>query len=138
MDTKGELSMDGQISLFDYQADKLKALKEKYPIPKLEKRWLDLEGWNDNWHYCEMEEPPETDVYYTISLFKSGNGSETYMYDHKAFHNGAWYHWDSWKKEFRKDYEGFYEKTFAWVRLPNAHRKSQSVQEMFGLKGIIW
>ena len=129
-------TIKGQISLFDYQEQKRKEIEKLLPIPKLDKRWIEQEQWIDDWHYCELEEPPETDVYYTISLFTSRNGSETYIYNHKAFYNGNWYHWDSWKKEFRKDYPGFYEKTFAWVRLPNVHRKSKSVMEMLGLNGI--
>ena len=100
--------MDGQISIFDYQDQRKREIAKRLPIPPLEKKYIDQEGWCDDWHYCELEEPPEMG------------------------------HWDSWKKEFRKDYEKFYETTFAWVRIPSLYlRVDKSLHEMLGLKGII-
>lgn len=127
--------MDGQISIFDYQDQRKREIAKRLPIPPIDKKYREAEGWCDDWHYCELEEPPVDDVYFTISTSKD---SEYYYYHYKAWARGCWWHWDSWKKEFRKDYEKFYETTFAWVRIPSLYLQvDKALHVMLGMNGII-
>lgn len=106
--------MPGQILLDSLLEDKLAALEEKYPKPRLRQQVKIDEGWFDDWHYTEIEEPTEADVYYTVE-YCNGN---FYMFTYKAWANG-WYKWDSWFKKWKEDPEG----PVMWVRIPSRYRQ---------------
>lgn len=56
-----------QLNLFDYIQDLQTAAERKWDIPVDQKRRAE-EGWIDNWHYTELENPPEPNIYYCITL----------------------------------------------------------------------
>lgn len=124
--------MDGQISIFDYCDSRLQRLKDKYPIPRLSKDILSEEGWIDDWHYCEIEEPDEVGVYFTISELSN---SEYWTYTYRAWAFGKWWHWDFWTHKFRQE---TFKQPFAWVRIPSKYlRVDKSLKDMLGLEGIV-
>ena len=126
--------MDGQLTIFDYQTDRRKELEKRLPIPRLDKKYLDEEGYIDDWHYCELEQPEYTDVYWTISLSKR---HEYYHYEYKAFARGVWWYWCSWRKQWFID-DGSVHQIFAWMQIPSKYRQvDKSLHERLGLKGII-
>ena len=124
--------MDGQISIFDYCDSRLQRLKDTYPIPRLSKEILSEEGWIDDWHYCEIEEPDEVGVYFTISELSN---SEYWTYNYRAWAFGKWWHWDYWTHKFRQE---TFKQPFAWVRIPSKYlRVDKSLKDMLGLEGIV-
>ena len=126
--------MDGQLTIFDYQTDRRKELEKRLPIPRLDKKYLDEEGYIDDWHYCEIEQPEYTDVYWTISLSKR---NEYYHYEYKAFARGVWWYWCSWRKQWFID-DGSIHQIFAWMQIPSKYRQvDKSLHERLSLKGII-
>jgi len=125
--------MDGQITIFEYQDQRRREIEKRLPIPRIDKKYLDEEGYCDVWHYCELEEPKETNVYWTISVSKN----DYYHYNYKAFARGVWWRWCSWRKQWYVD-DDFIDKIFAWMEIPLRYRQvDKSLHERLGLKGII-
>lgn len=106
--------MPGQISLEALIQDKTQELEKKYPRPIVRQRDRIDEGWFDDWHYTEIEEPSQADVYYAVELF-----NDTYMFTYKAWVNG-WYKWDTWTKKWKQDPEC----PIMWVRIPSKYRQT--------------
>lgn len=109
----GGAGVIGQISLDDYISEKRKSLEEEYPIPRLSHKIRRDEGWYDDWHYSKIEEPQETDAYYTIKIF-----GDNYIYTY-CYWGDRWYEWNS---SFEKWVEAR-NKPFAWVKIPSEYRR---------------
>ena len=123
--------MEGQISIFDYCDSRLQSLEEKYPIPRLSKDILSEEGWYDDWHYCEIEEPEEVGVYFTIT-----EHGEFWHYNYRAWAFGEWWWWDFWRHSFFPEKD---RQPFAWVRIPSKYlRVDKSLKERLGMEGIFY
>ena len=109
--------MDGQISIFDYQTDRLSELEAKYPIPR---EYQKEEGWTDDWHYTELELPKNQGIYYCIHL---GFNSDFYMYTYMAWAYGYWWAYAGYGNKWlivnspRRQWM----KPFAWVEVPDLY-----------------
>lgn len=118
---------DGQLNIADYLSDQRKRMEEKYQIPR-NKKWQREEGWSDDWHYTELETPPESKVYYTIHQFKN-----SYIYGYSAWAKGFWWYFDSYGKKWnpiRPDLKEI-RIPFAWVEIPGLYMKvDTSLHEM--------
>ena len=124
--------MDEQITIDGYLSEKLDAIKERYPIPDIGK-YKSLEGWTDDWHYCEMDSPKQPGVYYGIAIFGE---NETYIYSYYAWAKGKWWSWDSWRNKWKK--LPCFETMLAWTQIPSMYRKNDvSLPDRLGLRGII-
>ena len=125
---------DGQMTFDDLLNNKKHELEQKHPIYRLPKETLREEGWVDDWHYAELENPDEDDVYYGITLW--GSDSNTYNYGYIAWvSNKGWYVWDSWKHVWRQN---THRNVLAWVRIPSLYRRvDKGLHERLGLEGII-
>ena len=122
--------MNGQMTIFDYCENRQSDLEKRYQIPRLSKDILSEEGWCDDWHYCEIEEPDEAGVYFTIS-----EHGEYYHYNYRAWAVNQWWWWDSWCHKFRPETD---RQPFAWVRIPSKYlRVDKSLKERLGMEGII-
>lgn len=127
--------MDGQINLFEYMDTQKKNIADRLPIPRLSKDILSREGWIDDWHYCEIELPEETDVYFTISIPPD---HDFYFYTYMVYHKGEWWFWDSWWRTLKRVKDVSHkEEPFAWVRVPSGYRKDPTYLAMCGMEGII-
>lgn len=105
--------MDGQISLDEYIGAKKKSLADKYPIPRLNHHIRNDEGWYDDWHYTQIEDPCEVDAYYAIKLLK-----DSYIYTYYYWAN-KWFEWNSSFEKWRVARD----KPLAWVRIPREYRR---------------
>ena len=95
----------------------------QYPIPRLPKKYLSEEGWWDDWHYTDEEQPTESNIYYTIYLWK-----DCYMYTYMYFENGKWYEADTWFKKWQKPSHD----PFAWVGIPSRYmERDKGLHERF-------
>lgn len=123
-----------QMTIDDLMQSKRHEFEQKYPIYRLPKATLREEGWVDDWHYAELENPEEDDVYYGITLW--GSDGNTYNYGYIAWvSNKGWYVWDSWKKTWKKN---TLRNVLAWVQIPSLYRREdKGLHERLGLKGII-
>ena len=120
---------DGQMTITDWMNER--DFSEIYPIPKLSKKVREDEGWCDDWHYCDKETPPETDVYYGIVIF-----NETYIYTYLAWAKNKWWEWESYQGKWMPVCH--FNKPLAWVRIPLLYRKRDtSLHDKLGLRGII-
>ena len=120
---------DGQMTINEWMLDK--SIEEKYPIPKPNDRNRALEGWSDDWHYCDIESPSEPDVYYGILLF-----GDCYIYTYIAWAKNKWWQWDSYKMEWKS--VAHFNKPLAWTQIPVLYRqKDTSLHDKLGLRGII-
>lgn len=113
---------DGQVTIAQFLRIKAKEkeLQEKYPIPRTYQK---DEGWQDDWHYTEMELPKVSKVYYCIhKCFKS----EHYMYTYMAWAYGHWWAWESYTKKwlFVNDGRRAWMKPFAWVEIPDLYLRT--------------
>lgn len=125
--------MDGQITLEQFLDEKLQHLKKYYPIPRLSPKVRADEGWFDDWHYADIEQPTENDVYYTITLHHGSN----YNYTYRAYANGKWFTWNAWNKEWEQVTE-LHSTLLAWVRIPSKYRQTdKSLHERLGMRGVI-
>lgn len=113
--------MDGQMTIFDYLTDILKELELKYPIPRLDKKWRDEEGWCDDWHYCQIEQPEVDDIYCGIVYYTK---EEYYNYTYLLWigTRQKWYIFDSWWKKWIEPRQGTF--PLAWVRVPKFFREN--------------
>lgn len=105
--------MEGQISIDDLIGAKLRVLEEQYPIPRLSRQIREEEGWFDDWHYTQIEEPLEIDAYYAIELF-----GDCYIYSY-WYWTDRWYKWNSSFFEWREARD----EPFAWVKIPIEYRR---------------
>ena len=121
--------MEGQYNIMDYikpeplhptKAD----LDKRYDIPRDHQK---EEGWTDDWHYTELENPKESGVYFVIELSKYGN----YMYTYQAWAFGHWWWFDSYTKKYHRisDVCFAHRKPFAWVTVPNSYYRDPSYNE---------
>ena len=110
-----------QLNLFDYIQDLQTAVKEKWDIPVDKKRRAE-ERWVDDWHYTELENPPEPNIYYCITLLKSGYYNYTYM----AYAFGHWWAYAGYgtKWLFVHGRREEWLKPFAWVRVPDLYMQT--------------
>ena len=112
--------MDGQISIFDYQTDRLSELEAKYPIPR---EYQIEEGWTDDWHYTELELPKKQGIYYCIHY---GFNSDFYMYSYMAWAYGYWWAYAGYGTKWlivnspRREWM----KPFAWVEVPDLYYRT--------------
>lgn len=120
-----------QISLFDYIQDLQTAVERKWDIPVPDEKCRAEEGWIDKWHYTELENPPEPNIYYCITLLKSGYYNYTYMawaYGHWWAYAGYGTKWLFAEIERRKEWM----KPFAWVKVPDLYlRTDEHYQFLF-------
>lgn len=116
---------DGQMTISEWLQDR--PYEERFPIPKLSKRWLDEEGWVDTWHYADKEKPPEDDYYYTVWMMKNGD----YNYQYSAYSDGEFYVWNSTTKKWQPKYR-WYDFIIAWVRLPKAYEQDEAFIQRIG------
>ena len=122
--------MDGQITIIEWLEDK--DLEEKYPIPRLSKRWLDEEGWTDDWHYADRETPPEDEYYYTVWLTQLRSDKETtYTYTYALYSEGNWYVFNSTTDKWQPPFH-WYKALIGWVRMPNAYQKDEAFVRKIG------
>ena len=84
----------------------------QYPIPRLPKKYLTEEGWWDDWHYTDEEQPAESNVYFAIQDF---HGCYMYTYMYYSEERG-WFGADDWFKTWRKRGD-----PFAWVGIPSKY-----------------
>lgn len=119
-----------QLNLFDYLKDLQTAVERKWDIPVPDQKRRAEEGWIDDWHYTELENPPEPNIYYCIILLKSGHYNYTYMawaYGHWWNYAGYGTKWLLIETERRKEWM-----PFAWVRVPDLYfRKDEHYQFLF-------
>ena len=112
-----------QLNLFDYIQDLQTAVERKWDVPEPDAKRRAEEGWIDNWHYTELENPPEPNIYYCITLLKGGYYNYTYM----AWAHGHWWayagygtKWLFAETERRKEWMA----PFAWVRVPDLYLRT--------------
>lgn len=118
-----------QLNLFDYIQDIQTAVKEKWDIPVDKNRRIE-ERWVDDWHYTELENPPEPNIYYCITLLKSGYYNYTYM----AWAHGHWWAYAGYGEKwlFVHGRREEWLKPFAWARVPDLYvQKDEHYQFLF-------
>jgi len=114
-----EFSEGKQIELLDYLAElEQKSIRSKYPIPRLTKKYLDKEGWWDDYHYFEEEKPEHSDVYWGIKLW-----NDTYIYGYYAWYSNKWHSWDTW---FKKWIEIDNDQILAWCGIPSLYLQTDA------------
>ena len=116
---------EGQLSLTDCLN-----FRTLYPIPRLQKRWLDEEGWTDDWHYAD-EETPETDDYYFTFWKTSIVQSDSYTYTTALFHEGEWYLYNNTTKKWQRPFS-WYKLLIGWVAMPSAYQQSETFISQVG------
>lgn len=118
------MEKDGQYTIFECLENFENTIKEKYKIPKLDKKYIIEEGWWDNWHYTQLE-TPENDVYFTITDF-----GDFWTYNYRAYQDGKWFYWSSWYKRWMPEDKI----PFAWVGIPSLYMKrDETLKEIFNL-----
>ena len=115
--------MDGeQIELVDYleELEKLERLKQRFPIPELDKKYLTEERWTDTWHYTEIEKPEKPGVYYCIQYSEK---YDSYIYTYMAWAYGYWWQYAGWGDNwlFVNGERRKYMLPFAWVVAPDLY-----------------
>lgn len=122
---------DGQMTITEWMQER--DYSQVYPIPKLSSKVRDEEGWIDDWHYCDKENPSEVDVYWGIMLYLP---TDCYIYGYMAWAKDMWWTWDSYKGQWM--HVCSFEKPLAWVQIPLLYRKKdKGLPDKLGLKGII-
>lgn len=100
-------------------------LDAKYGIPR---DYQKEEGWTDDWHYCEIEQPKEHGIYYVIH---HGLNNEYYNYTYMAWAYGHWWNYAGYGEKWllvRGDRRKWME-PFAWVTVPDLYyRTDESYQ----------
>ena len=86
----------------------------QYPIPRLPQKYLTEEGWWDDWHYTDEEQPTESNVYFTI---RDCNGYYMYSYFYYSADEQKWYEADDWFKKWITPKIN----PFAWVGIPSKY-----------------
>ena len=113
---------DNQMTISDYldRLDIIQKCEQKYQIPR---DYQKEEGWTDDWHYTEVELPPEPNIYYCIhKLWNSENWNYTYMawaYENWWAYAGYGTKWLLVRGERRE-----YMRPFAWVRVPDLYYRT--------------
>lgn len=113
--------MKGQMTIFDYQMSLTADIKSKYPIPRLDKKWREEEGWVDDWHYCQIEKPDMDDVYCGI-VYYTKQDYYNYTYLLWVSTHDKWYEFDSWWKKWKEPCQDAF--PLAWVRVPKFFREN--------------
>ena len=108
-----------QMTIEQLLNDKRQEYDDKYQIPRTNQK---EEGWQDDWHYTDIETPPKTDIYYCIQKdFKSETGFYNYTYmawifNHWWAYSGYGTKWLLVRGERRK-----WMRPFAWVEVPDLY-----------------
>lgn len=97
--------IEGQLTLFSNRV--------LYPIPKLAKRWRDEEGYIDDWHYVDEEQPTENDYYWTVWLF-----NDCYIYEYGRYVDG-WQQFNDATKKWQEPFK--FNSIIAWMKLPTRY-----------------
>lgn len=119
----------GQLSLTDCMS-----YRELYPIPRLQKRWLNEEGWTDDWHYADEETPVREDYYFTVwqtKLRKDREYEYSFSYTNALFHEGKWYLYNSTTKKWQPPFP-WYCFLIGWVEMPTAYQQAESFIKTVG------
>lgn len=124
---------DGQLSIFDIKASRLKELQEKYPIPDVP------EIASKEWHYTEIEQPTETGVYWCICEIPN---SIYWNYIYMAY-TDRWWRYDDWQHKWKRTNVGYFADLdpIAWAEIPAIQLRRdghlQTEAGLLGLAGII-
>jgi hypothetical protein len=129
MKTLDNYECEGQLSLTDCLN-----FRTLYPIPRLQKRWLDEEGWTDDWHYADKETPTKDDYYHTfwqVRLRKDKEYEYQYTYTTALFHEGSWYLYNHTTKKWQPPFP-WYTILIGWVVMPAVYQQSEAFISTIG------
>ena len=120
---------EGQLSL----SDCFPSYEDLYPIPRLSKRYLNEEGWLDDWHYADKEQPTKGDYYYTFWQIKLHRNKEEYHYTYTTalFYEGKWYLYNSTTHKRQPPFR-WYTLLIGWVAMPTMYQQSKSFIKSVG------